>query len=209
MTTVDFKRRVAAGYDSIAKRLDAERGEGSGVARWLSRFADMLPPKARVLDLGCGAGSPHTAFLGRRFRVVGVDISQVQLTMAAAHVPNANFILADMATLHFPPASFDGVTAVYSLIHVPRDEQLALLASIRSWLKPEGVAFLVLGANDTLSGEEADWFGAPMLWSHYDAETNLKMLANAGLEVLESALEPDPTDPNGRHLFVLCQATDN
>ena len=203
--TADFKRRVAAGYDAIADRLDRERGKGSGVARWLTRFADMLPPGARVLDLGCGAGTPHTNFLAQHFRAIGVDISQGQLEMAAARVPNANFILADMSSLHFPPASFDGVTAIYSLIHIPRDEQSGLLDSIRQWLKPNGTAFLVLGANDTPSGEEADWFGAPMLWSHYDAETNLRLLNDTGLPVLESALEPDPTDPNARHLFVLCR----
>jgi ubiquinone/menaquinone biosynthesis C-methylase UbiE len=203
---VDFKRRVAAGYDSIADRLDRERGQGSGVARWLARFADMLPPDARVLDLGCGAGTPHTAFLSQTFHVIGVDISQTQLQMAIARVPNAHFILADMSSLHFPPASFDGVTAIYSLIHVPREEQPQLLAAIRGWLKPNGFAFLVLGANDTSSGEEADWFGAPMLWSHYDTETNLQMLNDAGLHVLKSALEPDPTDLYGRHLFTLCRA---
>jgi ubiquinone/menaquinone biosynthesis C-methylase UbiE len=134
-----------------------------------------------------------------------VDISQAQLKMAATRVPNAHFLLADMSSIHFPPDSFDGVTAIYSLIHVPRVEQPPLLASIGSWLKPNGTAFLVLGANDSPSGEEADWFGAPMLWSHYDAETNLRMLNDAGLEVVESALEPDPTDPDARHLFVLCR----
>ena len=201
-----FKRRVAAGYDVIAERLDRERGQGSGVARWLSLFADALPLDARVLDLGCGAGNPHTAFLAQRFRVVGVDISRTQLKMAATRVPNADFILADMSSLHFPPASFDGITAIYSMIHVPREGQPSLFAAIRRWLKPDGTAFLVLGANDTPSSEETDWFGAPMLWSHYDAETNFKMLGNAGLHVLESALEPDPTDPTGRHLFTLSRA---
>jgi ubiquinone/menaquinone biosynthesis C-methylase UbiE len=166
----------------------------------------MLQPDARVLDLGCGAGTPHTAFLAQRFRAVGVDISQAQLTMAAARVPNASFILADMSSLHFPPASFDGISAIYSLIHIPRDEQPNLLASIRGWLKPNGAAFLVLGANDTPSDEETDWFGAPMLWSHYDAETNLRLLGDAGFQVLDSALQPDPTDPRARHLFALCRA---
>src|SRR5688500_1894577 len=104
-----FKRRVAAGYDSIAERLDRERGRGSGVARWLARFAAALPSESRALDLGCGAGTPHTAYLAQRFPVTGVDISQTQLRMAAARVPSANFILADMSSLHFPPASFDGI----------------------------------------------------------------------------------------------------
>jgi len=204
---MQFKRRVAAGYDSIAERLDRERGNGSGVASWLVRLTDALPAGARVLDLGCGAGTPHTASLAQRFRVVGVDISRVQLKLAAACVPRADFILADMSSIEFTAAYFDAITAIYSMIHVPREEQPQLLASVSRWLRPGGTALLVLGAADTAAGEEIDWFGAPMLWSHYDAETNLQLLRDAGLQVLESALEPDPTDSTGRHLFSLCRAS--
>ncbi len=203
---MQFKRRVAEGYDICAGRLDRERGLGSVAARWLARLTETLPPSARLLDLGCGAGTPHTSFLAERFDVVGVDISSRQLHIASARVPQADFILADMSSLHFPDGSFQAITAIYSIIHVPREEQARLFASIRRWLKPSGTALLVLGANDTPYGEESDWFGAPMLWSHYDAETNLEMLRDARLRVMESAQEPDPTDSNGRQLFVICRA---
>jgi ubiquinone/menaquinone biosynthesis C-methylase UbiE len=112
-----------------------------------------------------------------------------------------------MASIDFRHASFDAVTAIYSIIHVPRDEQPALLAAVRRWLKPCGYAFLVLGANDTLAGYEADWFGAPMLWSHFNAEQSLAMLLDAGFHVLLHDLVTDPLDPGGRHLFALCQAS--
>ena len=203
---MDFKRLVARGYDTAAEQLARERGQGSGVARWLAQLSEALPTGARVLDLGCGAGVPHTANLTRRFRVVGVDISREQLRLAARWVPDAQFILADMCSLHFPPASFDAVTAIYSVIHVPRGEQPVLLRSVHRWLKPSGRAFLVLGAGDTPIGFEPDWFGVPMLWSHYDAETSRKMLEDAGFQVISSALEADPLDPKGRHLFALCRA---
>ena len=202
---MDFKRLVARGYDTAAEQLARERGQGSGVVRWLAQLSEALPTGARVLDLGCGAGVPHTAHLARRLRVVGVDISREQLRLAARWVPDAQFILADMCSLHFSPASFDAVTAIYSVIHVPRGEQPGLLRSVRRWLKPSGRAFLVLGAGDTPIGFEPDWFGVPMLWSHYDAETSRKMLEDAGFQVISSALEADPLDPKGRHLFALCR----
>jgi len=203
---VDFKRLVARGYDTIAERLARERGHGSGVERWLAQLSEALPTGARVLDLGCGAGVPHTEYLARRFWLVGVDISGAQLRLAARWVPDAQFILADMCSLHFPPASFDAVTAIYSVIHVPRREQPGLLRSVRSWLKPSGHAFLVLGADDTPIGFESDWFGVPMLWSHHDAATSRKILQDVGFQVISSALEADPLDPKGRHLFALCRA---
>ena len=204
---MNFKRAVADGYDAIADRLVSERGGGSTVAPWLHKLSQTLPARARILDLGCGAGIPHTAILAQRFQVIGVDISSRQLALASNNVPNAHFVLADMASIDFQPASFDAVTAIYSIIHVPRDEQPALLAAIRRWLKPSGRTFLVLGANDTPAGYEADWFGAPMLWSHFSAERSLAMLVDAGFRILFHDLVTDPLDPRGRHLFALCRAS--
>ncbi len=204
---MNFKRIVADGYDAIADRLAAARGDGSTVAPWLQRLSERLPAEARILDLGCGSGVPHTAVLAQRFPVIGVDISSRQLALAGNRVPNAQFVLGDMASIDFRSASFDAVTAVYSIIHVPRDEQPALLAAVRRWLKPSGYAFLVLGANDTPAGYEADWFGAPMLWSHFNAERSLAMLHGAGFHVLLHDLVADPLNPEDRHLFALCQAS--
>lgn len=204
---MNFKRVVADGYDSIADRLAGARGNGSTVAPWLRRLSEMLPDEARILDLGCGAGVPHTAILAQRFQVIGVDISSRQLALASNNIPNAQFVLGDMSSIDFRPASLDAVTAVYSIIHVPRNEQPALLAAVRRWLKPSGYAFLVLGANDTPTGYEADWFGAPMLWSHFNAEQSLAMLLDASFHILLHDLVTDPLDPRGRHLFALCHAS--
>lgn len=203
---MNFKRIVADGYDAIADRFARERGAGSTVAPWLHRLSEMLPPQARILDLGCGAGVPHTATLAQRFQVIGIDISRRQLALAANNVPNAQFVLGDMASIDFRPASFDAVAATYSIIHVPRNEQPALLAAARQWLKPAGYAFLVLGGNDTPVGYEADWFGAPMLWSHFSAEQSIAMLKQAKFDLIEHDMVTDPLDPSGSHLFALCRA---
>ena len=37
------------------------------------RFAGLLPPGARVLDLGCGSGRDSRAFLAMGFRVTATD----------------------------------------------------------------------------------------------------------------------------------------
>lgn len=196
---------VADGYDAIADRLAEVRGDGSTVTPWLERLAEMLPTGARVLDLGCGAGIPHTQSLAQRFPVVAVDISRRQLKLALRDVPDAQLVLGDMASIDFQPASFDAVTAIYSIIHVPRHEQPELLAAIRRWLKPSGLAFLVLGASDTPAGYEADWFGAPMAWSHFSAEQSLAILQDASFRILLHDLVTDPLDAKSRHLFTICQ----
>jgi 2-polyprenyl-3-methyl-5-hydroxy-6-metoxy-1,4-benzoquinol methylase len=105
----------------------------------LEDLVSLLPSKAAVLDLGCGAGVPVTCWLADRgFIVTGVDVSARQLELARMNVPAGTFLKADMTELVFAPESFDAVVAFHSIIHVPRTEHPALLESIYRWLKPEG-----------------------------------------------------------------------
>jgi SAM-dependent methyltransferase len=92
-----------------------------------------------------------------------------------------------MTDLDFAPETFDAVVALHSIIHVPRTEHLALLRNILRWLKPGG-AFLATLSVGEWEGEESDWegWGAAMRWSHYDRETNLKMLREAGFEIVSA-----------------------
>ena len=183
------KRVVEAGYDRMAESyLGSKDPEDPTTLATLEELARDLPPGAAVLDLGCGAGVPVTRWLADRgFAVTGVDFSARQLELARRYVLHADFVRADMTDLDFPPESFDAVVAFYSIIHVPRTEQPALLESIHRWLKPGG-AFLATWALGAWEGEERDWegWGAAMRWSHYDEETNLRMLREAGFEVVSA-----------------------
>ncbi len=137
-----------------------------------------------MLDLGCGAGFPVSQALAQRFVVTGVDISAEQLKLAKEHVLNATFIKADMTELELPHGSFDAVVALYSIIHVPRDEHGALLRKIRRWLKPGGI-FLATWPLTEWEGEEENWegWGATMWWSHFDKQTYIDMLGKSGFEI--------------------------
>lgn len=150
----------------------------------LAAFGVTLPDGAPVLDLGCGAGVPIGAWLARRFAVTGIDLSRRQLELARRNVPSATLLQSDMTSLRFPLASYTLVVAAYSIIHVPREEQAALIARIAGWLQPGG-ALLASWATAAWEGEEENWegWGAPMWWSHFGAEANLAMLRAAGLMV--------------------------
>jgi ubiquinone/menaquinone biosynthesis C-methylase UbiE len=179
------KELVEAGYDHMAEQYLASKSAGDqALLAALEDLASRLVPGANVLDLGCGAGVPATQWLAQRFVVTGVDISARQLDLARQHVPAAHFIRSDMSSLEFPPNTFDAVVALYSIIHVPRDEQPDLLNRIYSWLKPSGT-FLATWAMSEWEGDEKNWegWGAPMWWSHYDAQTNLAMLRAAGFTI--------------------------
>jgi SAM-dependent methyltransferase len=190
------KRIVAEGYDQIARRYLEWSGLNPSPERMLALagLVAMLPAGADVLELGCGAGQPVTRALAERGNVTGVDISAAQIALAREHVPDVTFIHADMAALDFSPASFDAVVAFYALIHVPRDEHAGLLGRIASWLRPGGLFFATMGANDSPGAIEPEWLGAPMFWSHFDATTNRALVEQAGLQLAEAKVVSEDED---------------
>jgi SAM-dependent methyltransferase len=207
-TVADPKLTVARGYDRIAEGYLHWRTTLGREARdlgYIERLAAGLPEGARVLDLGCGAGTPYTSYLSERFETAGIDISRAQLALAQMHAPRASLVLGDMASPPFAPASFDAIMAIYSIIHVPREEHASLLAAVRDLLRPGGRALVVLGANEW-EGVDEDWLdlGATMFWSHFGADESRAMVERAGLRVIGSAIEEDD-DHDSWHLFVVAE----
>jgi SAM-dependent methyltransferase len=172
-------------------------------AGWVDDLAKLITPRARVLDLGCGAGVPATKLLAdRNFDVLGVDISAGQIERARQLVPGAKFELADMVTWEHGPASFDAVVSFYALIHVPLEDQQDLLAKIRLWLRPAGYLLAIVGS-ERWTGIE-DYFGAAMFWDHADRDTYLAWLKAADLAPVWDRFVPEG---NAGHTLVLAQAT--
>ena len=134
-----------------------------------------------MVDLGCGAGVPTTARLAERFAVTGVDVSAEQLRRARRLVPAARFVHADMTAFDPGEESVDGVTACYSLTHLPADHQPAMLRRIAGWLRPGG---LVLASLGTGGGDwSGEWLGVSMFFSSIEPDAARAALTEAGLEI--------------------------
>jgi SAM-dependent methyltransferase len=205
---VNGKRIVREGYDVLAEAFLRVRSTDSEDVRLLAELSSRLPDGARILDAGCGAGIPVASTLSERFNVVGVDISERQIALARENVTNAEFIQADLVTLDLPDASFDAIVSYYAIIHVPREEHPVLLANFRRMLVPGGLLLVSMGASDNPDGTEDNWLdgGAPMYWSHFGREDNLRMLADAGFDIIWERLVTEEEEfGGGTHLFVLAE----
>jgi len=132
-----------------------------------------------------------------------MDFSEVQLNLAKMNVPKADYICGDMTIPTFAESTFDGICSYYSIIHIPRELHGDLFREFHRILKPGGLALLCLGANDLENDLVDDYNGAPMYWSHFDAETNLNLLSTCGFDIICSELINDATSPVAHHLFVL------
>jgi cyclopropane fatty-acyl-phospholipid synthase-like methyltransferase len=194
-------RIVGEGYDAMSDAFAewSSRFVGDPRGRWLEQLTSRLDDGARILELGCGAGT-DAARLSERFRVTGVDISVEQIARARADAPKADFIQADFTSLELDPGSFDAVAAVYVFNHVPRDLLPGLFARVHSWLVPGGVFLAAFGTSDTAEWV-GEWLGTTMFFSSYPPETTSRLLRDAGFELLLDELSPmeEPEGPVAFH----------
>ncbi len=204
MGTDDPKQIVEEGYDRIGQRYAEDLGASRQDLRshHISYLVNALPRGSALLDLGCGAGTPTTKQLAGHFTVTGVDISQRQIDRARLAVPNATFIHSDITSLRLQSCSFDAVTAFFSIIHVPRDEQPALIDSIATWLRPNGLFFATMTAKGKNTDFDRCWLGAPMFWSGFDTESNKTMVMEAGLDIISAE---ETQDRDGRFLWLMAR----
>jgi SAM-dependent methyltransferase len=107
----------------------------------LGAIMGLLPPKGKLLDLGCGTGWTSVMFAQRGFDVVGQDL--VPEAIEAGHrlkaehgLTNLDFLVADYESLDLHE-QFDFAVFFDSLHHAV-DEAAALASAYRA-LKPGGL----------------------------------------------------------------------
>ena len=63
-----------------------------------------------------------------------------------------------------------------------------------------------MGTTNTPNLQTSNWLGAPMYWSFFDKDTNLKLIKQAGFNLIISQIEHEhETTGTIPHLYVLAQ----
>jgi len=177
-------------YDSFALTYEQNRNlfDMSDV---ISDFFSFLGnKKGHLLDLGCGAGEPFArSFLDNGWYVSGVDFSSKMVQLAMRYVPEMKIYHTDMRTVNFPKSKFNAIIAIYSLFHLPRNDQKVMLEKIYSWLKPNGFALFTYACKEYTGKEEFDGFidfmGKKLFYSHYSPEKLHSILLKTGFNFVE------------------------
>jgi SAM-dependent methyltransferase len=95
-----------------------------------------------VLDFGAGIGNslPHLKAAFPAARLVGLDVSEKSLAVAANRFPGvAELVRYDGGEPPLPDASFDLVFSACVFHHIPPTEHVPLLKTLKRLLKPGGV----------------------------------------------------------------------
>ena len=98
---------------------DRSGGAAEVVSDWIERFADLVAPGARVLDVACGNGRHARFFAGRGCVVEAVDRDPA-CAAALADVPSVHFLAADIEADPWPyrGRAFD-LIVVTNYLHRP------------------------------------------------------------------------------------------
>jgi len=180
---VEKEEIVEESYDKIAEEYHISKGIFDN-EKELKEFASLLPKKAKILDVGCGAGVPVTKFLiNAGFEVTGIDLSEKMLKLAREHVPKAKFVKMNMTSMDFPENSFDGLVSFYAIFHVSREKHLDIFKRFHKILKPDAIMLVSLGASEW-EGTSEDFHGAKMFWSFYSPERSLQLIKDSCFKIL-------------------------
>lgn len=111
-------------------------------------FEAYVPPKASILDVGCGAGRDALYFYEKGYDVTAFDYSLelVKNAQALTGLPilHRSFYEIDERN------KYDGIWCCASLLHVPFDQLSDVLMRLVRALKIEGVAYLSFKYGDSM-----------------------------------------------------------
>lgn len=179
-------------YNKIADNYLAGRHKFKN-DKCLEKLTSLLFPSSLVLDIGCGAGIPIDSYLiARGHKVIGIDISEKQVELARKFVPKGKFEVKDMANLKIGEYLVDAVVAFYAIFHTPRQAHQDILKKIYSFLKKDGYILITMGSSEW-EGEEDNFFGGMMYWSHFGPKINRELVKKAGFNIIL-----DEIDTTGR-----------
>jgi SAM-dependent methyltransferase len=181
------------GYESIAREFMAARSPLIGVGT-VREWARDLPPRAAVLDLGCGNGRPISqSLVDEGFAVYGVDASASMIAALRKQVPTVQAECCSIEDSAFFGRTFDGVVAWGLMFLLRPDVQSRLIGKVSRVLNAGGHFIFTAPQqacewSDSLSGRRSVSLGL---------ETYRKILAAEGL-----ALAGERLDEGDNHYYL-------
>ena len=129
------------------------------------QFIQQLSAGSKILDCGCGPGMDAEKFSQLGYNVTAIDLSERFVSLTKERVQTATVKKMDMRHLDFPQASFDGLWASFSLLHIRASDIEQTLSGFRTVLRPHGLLFAAVHrgpktewVKTTISGMERDTY---------------------------------------------------
>ncbi|KAF8155330.1 S-adenosyl-L-methionine-dependent methyltransferase [Mycena galopus ATCC 62051] len=198
----ELKSHNASTYNAIAPRYNTWTvWHHPTRLHYLNCLLPRLSTSTRILELGAGAGAdPGTALLARALpaaRIIANDISSAQMALLRARLGaeiaagTVETRLGDMMDLDFTEGELDAVVGLYTVLHLPREEQGELVRRVGRWVKGGGWLLLNFAGRESEGTVEVGWLEEGkesqnvMYWSSWSPEESRRLVeqADSGLRL--------------------------
>lgn len=199
----DYLASTRASYDRVAEEYAARiAGELAGKPldrALLAAFAEQVGASGIIADVGCGPGHVAAFLRGLGAQTLGIDLSPEMVATARRLWPEITFEQGSMLSLHVPDAAWDGIVAMYSIIHLPPESRALAFAEFHRVLRPGGLLLLAFHVGDEQRHLD-EWWGHDVsldVW-FMDPQAIEGLLEKAGF-VIEMSLVRQPYAPDVEH----------
>jgi trans-aconitate methyltransferase len=151
------------------------------------RFVAAFPAAAKILDLGCGSGSPVARYLVERgHSVTGVDSSSTLISLCRQRLPEQDWLVGDMRALMLD-RRFDGVLAWDSFFHLAPGDQRAMFAVFAQHAAPS--AMLMFNSGPSHGEAIGEYRGDTLYHASLSAEEYKALLGSIGFLIVAHTVE--------------------
>lgn len=191
-------------YDRLAEEY-ATRIFGELAGKPLDRalldcLAEQVGTLGPIADIGCGPGHVARYLHDKGLQTLGIDLAPEMVARARRLSPDIPFEQGNMLALAAADASWGGIVAYYSIIHIPPESVPRALAEFHRVLRPGGRLMLGFhaGAGELVHLDEL--WGLPIALDYYfyRPETLTSMLEAAQFTV-EARIVRTPYAPDVEH----------
>ncbi|MFQ5873212.1 MAG: class I SAM-dependent methyltransferase [Dehalococcoidia bacterium] len=159
------------------------------MADLMGRLVELVPPRGRGLDAGCGPAVRELLhYLDEGYDVIGIDAVEENLQVAKERYPEleGRLLLADISSaLSFPDAHFDFIICTTVIQHMAAEEVMNVtLPEFSRVLKVGGVLQLMFKSGKGIATAYDEIYGMDRSFQLYEAEKLLDRLGELGMELV-------------------------
>lgn len=146
--SIEFYEKNAQSY--FDSTVDAD------LSKIYSRFTNLLPADARILDAGCGSGRDIKYFLSKGYQVDAFDGSK-EMAKLATEYTGIRVINSTFDSFR-SKEKYNGIWACASLVHIPRKEIIGTLLKLCSHLDEGGIFYFSMKYRNVDNEEDSRRF---------------------------------------------------